>query len=177
MFLTLALLLPFITGQIPELGILLSPMHLPVFLCGLLCGWKYGLLVGVIAPLLRSCLFGMPPLYPDAVSMSLELATYGSVSGLLYASSRRQTVWTLLRSLIVAMLAGRAVWGVAQLCLIGAGPGAMTWDVFWTAAFASTAPGIILQLILIEAIMGLLNRTGLVPFRREKNASVAQSEP
>ena len=72
MFLALGLVLPFLTGQIPEIGNLLLPMHLPVLLCGLVCGWKYGLAVGFTTPLLRSMLFGMPTFYPSAVSMAFS---------------------------------------------------------------------------------------------------------
>ena len=38
----LGIVLPFFTGQIPQIGGMLLPMHLPVLLCGLLCGWQYG---------------------------------------------------------------------------------------------------------------------------------------
>ena len=61
LFLALALLLPFLTGQIPQIGSALNPMHIPVLLCGFVCGWPWGLAVGLIAPLLRHLLFGMPP--------------------------------------------------------------------------------------------------------------------
>ncbi len=71
LYLGIALVLPFITGQIPEIGAMLCPMHIPVLLCGFLCGWPWGLAVGFIAPLLRSVLFGMPVLFPSAVAMAL----------------------------------------------------------------------------------------------------------
>ena len=80
LFLALALALPFLTGQIPQIGAMLTPMHFPVLLCGYLCGWQWGMVVGFIAPLLRSVLFGMPVMYPMAVCMALELATYAAVS-------------------------------------------------------------------------------------------------
>ena len=80
LFLALALVLPFLTGQIPRIGSMLCPMHFPALLCGFVCGWPYGLAVGLIAPVLRSALFGMPPMYPTAVAMALELAAYGAVS-------------------------------------------------------------------------------------------------
>ena len=79
LFLALALVLPFLTGQIPEVGKMLCPMHLPVLLCGFFCSWPWGLAIGLIAPVLRSFMFGMPPLFPAAVCMSVELATYGAV--------------------------------------------------------------------------------------------------
>ena len=84
MFLALAMVLPLLTGQIPQIGKMLSPMHIPVLLCGFFCGPWYGLLVGAIAPVLRSLIFGMPALFPNAFIMCFELATYGCVSGLLY---------------------------------------------------------------------------------------------
>ena len=80
----LGIILPFLTGQIPEIGSMLLPMHIPVLICGFICGWKYGLLVGLITPLLRSVSFGMPPIYPTAIAMSFELAAYGFISGLLF---------------------------------------------------------------------------------------------
>ena len=79
LFLALCLVLPMLTGQIPRIGSMLLPMHIPVLLCGLVCGWQYGAAVGFVAPLLRSVLFGMPPMYPVAIAMAFELLTYGLV--------------------------------------------------------------------------------------------------
>ena len=84
MFLALCMVLPFLTGQIPEIGQALSPMHIPVLLCGFACGWPWGLAVGFIAPILRSLIFQMPAMWPNAVSMAFELATYGFCSGILF---------------------------------------------------------------------------------------------
>ena len=165
MFLAVGLVLPFLTGQIPRLGNMLLPMHLPVFLCGLICGWKYGAAVGFVLPLLRAALFSMPPLFPNAAAMSLELLTYGLVAGLLYYASRWQCILALYRSLIIAMLAGRAVWGAAQVVLLGISGGAFTWKMFLAGAFFNAIPGIVIQLILIPALMVALYRTGLVRFR------------
>ena len=75
LFLALAFVLPFLTGQGPEIGNMLCPMHIPVLLCGFICGWPYGLLIGFLSPLLRSLILGMPPMFPKAVCMALELAT------------------------------------------------------------------------------------------------------
>ena len=72
MFLAIGLVLPFITGQIPQIGKMLCPMHIPILLCGFFCGWKYAVPVGLVCPLLRSVLFGMPVLYPSAVGMALR---------------------------------------------------------------------------------------------------------
>lgn len=166
MFLALGLVLPLLTGQIPQIGNMLLPMHLPVFLCGLICGWQYGGVIGFVTPLLRYVIFGMPVLYPTGLAMSLELMTYGIVAGLLYAISKWQCVVALYRCLIIAMLAGRAVWGVTEVILLGLSGDSFTWQAFFTGAFLNAVPGIILQLILIPAIMLALHRTGLVPFKR-----------
>lgn len=77
MFLALGLVLPFLTGQIPQIGSMLLPMHIPVFLCGLICGWQYGGLIGAILPPLRYALFGMPILYPTGIAMMAEIALLG----------------------------------------------------------------------------------------------------
>ena len=164
MFLAIGLLLPLLTGQIKQIGSALLPMHIPVLLCGLICGWQYGLGVGFVVPLLRSAIFGMPILFPNAVSMAFELATYGFVIGFLYFHSRWKCVIALYRCMIIAMLSGRVVWGVVQVCLLGLGENGFTFGAFIAGAFLNAIPGIILQLILIPSIMIALNRTGLVRF-------------
>lgn len=171
MFMAIGLVLPFLTGQIKQIGSMLLPMHIPVFLCGLICGWQYGLIVGFILPILRSTLFGMPILFPTGIAMAFELATYGAVIGWLYSHSRWQCVIALYRCMIMAMLAGRLVWGVVQVVLLGINGNGFTWQMFIAGAFLNAIPGIILQLILIPAIMVALNRTGLVRFGR-KTASL-----
>ena len=172
LFLALGLVLPIFTGQIPQIGSMLLPMHIPVFLCGLICGGPWGALVGLILPLLRSVLFGMPPLFPTAIAMCFELMTYGFVAGFLYSRSRWQCVIALYRSMIASMVAGRLVWGVAQIVLLGLSGSAFTLQAFMAGALQDNAiPGIVLQLLLIPAIMVALNRTGLVPFKQTKAVS------
>lgn len=168
MFMAVGMVLPFLTGQIQQIGNMLLPMHLPVFLCGLICGWQYGAAVGFILPFLRSVTFGMPPLFPTATSMAFELATYGLVAGFLYGHSRWQCVIALYRSLIAAMLAGRIVWGVVQIVLLGLNGSTFTWQMFLTGALLKAIPGIIVQLTLIPAIMIALNKTGLVTFQKKQ---------
>ncbi len=165
-FIAIGLVLPFLTGQIREIGNMLLPMHIPVFLCGLICSWKYGAAVGFILPLLRSLVFGMPPIYPVAVAMAFEMAAYGFVAGFLYSRSRWQCVVALYRAIVAAMLVGRIVWGVSQVVLLGLGGSAFTWQMFLAGALLNAIPGIVLQLVLLPAVMLLLNRTGLVPFKK-----------
>ena len=88
LFLALAFVLPMVTGHVPQVGNMLCPMHFPILLCGFVLGGPWGLAVGFVAPLLRSVLFGMPPMFPIAVSMAFELAAYGLVSGLVWRRVR-----------------------------------------------------------------------------------------
>lgn len=81
MFMAIGLVLPFFTGQIPQIGRMLLPMHLPVLLCGLICGWQYGGVVGFVLPLLRYVMFGMPPIFPTGLAMAFEMAAYGMIAG------------------------------------------------------------------------------------------------
>ncbi len=165
MLLAVGLVLPFLTGQLQQIGNMLLPMHIPVLLCGLICGWKYGLGIGFIMPLLRSFLFGMPIIYPNAVAMAFELAAYGSIVGILYEKSRWQCIRALYRCMILAMVGGRLVWGIAEVLLLGIGEKGFTMAMFMGGAFFNAIPGIILQLILVPAIMLTLDKTHLVPFR------------
>ncbi len=166
MLLSVGLVLPFLTGQVQAIGNMLLPMHLPVLLCGLICGWKYGLAVGLILPPLRSLLFTMPQLYPNAIAMAFELAAYGFFIGLLFFCSKKRNLFTLYRSLVLAMLAGRAVWGIAQTLLLRLTGVQFKFSTFLAVAFVEAIPGIILQLILIPAIMIALDRTHLIPFEK-----------
>ena len=159
--LALCMVLPLLTGQIPQIGNMLCPMHIPVLLCGFLCGWPWGLAVGAIAPILRSLLWGMPPMYPTAVAMAFELATYGAVSGLLYRLLPKKP-WSVYVALIVAMLVGRVVWGIAQYLLLGMQGKPFTLSAFLAGAFVNAWPGILLQIVLIPLIIFALDKAGLV---------------
>lgn len=172
----LGMVLPFITGQIPQIASMLLPMHLPVFLCALICGWRYSVPMAFILPLLRAVTFGMPPLYPNAAAMAFELATYAFVAGFLYEKSRWQCIRALYRCLLTAMVAGRVVWGIAEVVLLGMAGNTFTFEAFIGGALLNAIPGIILQLILIPAIMVALDRTKLVPFRHIEKKQLSQSE-
>lgn len=176
MFLAVGLLLPFLTAQIQQIGNMLLPMHIPVIMCGLICGWKYGLGVGFVTPILRYFLWGMPVLYPNGIAMAFELATYGLVVGLLYSRSRWKCIISLYRSMIIAMIAGRIVWGIAEIFLLGLGENGFTWKMFIAGAFLNAFPGIILQLVFIPAMMLVLNKTGLVKFSKHHKKTADNTE-
>ncbi len=162
MFLAIGQVLPFITGQIPQIGAMLSPMHFPIFLCGMICGPQYGALVGFICPLLRSVLFHMPRMYPNAVAMAFELCTYGLISGLILSRFEKKDTKAVYIALIAAMLCGRAVWGIAEVILLSAGENPFTVQAFMAGAFLNAIPGIVLQLIVIPLLMRALVNAGFV---------------
>ena len=154
MCLALCLILPFFTGQIPTIGSMLCPMHLPVLLAGFLCGPWWALLVGITAPLLRHVLFSMPPLL-TAIAMSFELAAYGAVSGLIYRKTKRDLPGIFL-SLITAMICGRVLWGIVRVLMTGVSGEPFTWALFLAGAYTNAIPGILLQLILIPVLVTAL---------------------
>ncbi len=160
LYLAIAMVLPFITGQIPEVGTMLSPMHIPVLLCGFMCGWPWGLAVGFIAPPLRSAVFGMPPMFPQAAAMAFELAVYGSMSGWLYRMLPKKPGFVYV-VLILSMIAGRIVWGAMRFLLAGLSGTPFTWELFVSGAVLEAVPGIIMHLILIPALVIAMNRAGL----------------
>lgn len=153
MLFALGLILPFVTGQIPEIGNMLLPMHLPVLLCGFICGPKYGLAVGALLPIMRSLMFSMPPLYPSAVTMAFELAAYGFLTGFLYLIFKKKNITSVYISLIAAMIAGRIIKGIANAICYGIINKGYTFMMFISGAFLEAIPGIIIQLILIPAVL------------------------
>ncbi len=160
-FMALGIVLPFLTGQIQQIGNMLLPMHIPVLLCGFICGWQYGLAVGFVTPLLRSAMFGMPPIMPTAAAMAVELAVYGLVVGILHARLPKKIPY-LYVSLAGAMIAGRVAWGIVSIALYGIAGNSFSWQIFLAGAFLNAIPGIILQLILIPAIMIGLKKAGVL---------------
>lgn len=160
MFLALAYILPFLTGQIQQIGNMLCPMHIPVLLCGFICGSCWGLAVGAAAPLFRSVIFGTPVMLPMAVSMSFELAALGAIAPLCFAHTRalgngaRRTYV----SLICAMTPARAVWGIARALLSLALDESFPLSAFAAGAFTNALPGIVLQLIIIPPAVNALRR-------------------
>ncbi len=170
LFLSLGIILPFFTGQIPEIGSMLLPMHIPVFLCALVCGHGYGVIVAIILPLIRSFLFSRPSFYPEAIAIALEMATYAFVAGFSYNRYKWKCLKTLYFCLISSMLVGRVVRGLAQWALLKLIGVELTLKAFTTGVILTALPGVALQLFLIPFVMVLLNRTKLYPFTRGKDA-------
>ncbi len=158
LFLALALLLPSLTMQLDTIGNMLLPMHLPILLCGLICGKKYGAFAGAAAPILRSFLFGMPNLYPRALAMAVELMAYGFICGWVYSKFKRKNIGAVYAALGVALPAGRILWAIAQILLLGFDFKVFTFSYFLAETILNAIPGILLQLTLIPAILAIIQK-------------------
>ncbi len=168
MFFAMGLVFPFLTGQIPEIGSMLLPMHLPIFLCALICGWQCAGMVGIALPLIRSLIFTMPPMFPTAVAMAFELCAYGIITGIVYFLFKHKNILTVYIALLSGMIGGRIVWGIVQYLLLSSTGKEFTFSAFLAGAFVNAVPGIIVQLILIPAIMFALDKAKLVTFNSNK---------
>lgn len=158
--LALALVLPFLTGQIPTVGSALCPMHVPVLLCGYLCGGPWAMLVGLIAPPLRFFLFSMPP-FPTNAAMAVELAAYGLFAGLLYRRLPK-TRANIYVSLLSSMLLGRICWAIARTILNEAFGTPLTFPLFLASAFTNAIPGILCHIILIPLVVMALKKANIL---------------
>ena len=159
LMLALGLVLPFLTGQIPQIGSALLPMHIPVLLCGFICGPLWGLGVGAVCPLLRSVIFGMPPMM-TAIAMAFELASYGAISGLLYKLLPRRA-YRPYAALLGAMVGGRVIWGLVRLAMTLGDGSTFPMSAFIAGAVTTALPGIILQIVVIPVLVLALERYGL----------------
>ena len=157
LLLAAGLVLPFLTGGIPNFGRMLLPMHLPVLLCGFLCGPVYALALGAAAPPLRFALFGMPPIFPTGVAMCFELAAYGVISSLMYRRLPRKKL-SIYAALLIAMVGGRIVWGLVRWLIAGLAGSSFTFAMFLSGALLKAVPGIIVQIVLIPLLVMAIER-------------------
>ena len=158
----LCVVLPMAFHIIPNAGSVMLPMHIPVLLWGLICGWQYGLLCGILGPLVSSLVTGMPPaaILPG---MMVECGMYGCVGGLLMERIFTGSLYAdLYLCLPVAMLAGRVISGIVKALILTPGLSFTAWA---TASFVTALPGISVQLILIPTLIVALTRAGLIPAR------------
>ena len=157
----LCLVLPLAFHMIPNAGVVISPMHIPVFICGFVCGWQYGLICGIAAPILSSLMTGMPSA-ASLPAMVLELAVYGAASAVLLKIINTKKIYAdLYISLIISMLLGRVVAGLAKALIFTSGE--MSFKAWLVSYFVSCIPGIIIQLIFIPSLYIALQRARIIP--------------
>ena len=170
--LAIGLVLPFLTGQIPSIGQAISPLHIPALICGLCCGWKWGLGLGLLLPVMRGLVFGMPPFPAVALPMAFELGAYGLFAGILYplllkAFKKENHLPALLASLVISMILGRIVGGTAKALLLAVGiigsKSPYTFAAFLASYFTSTAVGAAIHIVLIPAVVLALEKAKLSP--------------
>jgi hypothetical protein len=179
-FLALAMVLPALVGHIPEIGRALSPIHIPIFICGFVLGPYFGAIVGALAPLLNFFVTGMPQPFPSGIAMMVELAVYGFVAGFVFRFLRsgkigaksgkigaligffERTAAGIYLSLIVAMLVGRLFWGLARFILAGFGGSGFIFKSFIAGAFVNALPAWILHIVLIPLIIFALQRAKVI---------------
>lgn len=161
----LCVVLPIAFHSIPNAGSVILPMHIPVLVCGMICGWPYGFICGLLGPLVSSLLTGMPPA-AYLPPMMVECATYGAATGLLLKFVRtRNLTADLYISLIGAMLLGRVVSGIAKALIFTPG---MAMSMWITSSFVTALPGIVIQLVLIPQIIRILMKAKYLPQRYAK---------
>lgn len=162
LFLALGQVLPFFTAEIPQVDLMMLPVYIPVFLCGYICGWSNGLIVGFITPMMRSMLFGMPPMVPYAVAMSFELAVYGFLTGIL-CKLLPQKHLSIYITMTAAMFSGKIVWGIIFIFQTGMAFNFTTWATVMSGVFFFTVVSIAVQIFLIPLVIVALKRTKIIP--------------
>ena len=163
----LCLVLPMAFHSVPNAGTIFLPMHIPVLLCGLICGWPYGGVCGIVGPLLSSLVTGMPPavMLP---SMMVECCAYGFVTGMLMRHVHtKHAVADLYISLVSAMVAGRVLAGFAKAWIFTPGISPFAWV---TTSLVAGIPGIVIQLVLMPMVVFALTRAKLIPSRYHKES-------
>lgn len=150
------------------LGSVLSPMHIPVLLCGLVCGGGYGLICGILGPVLSSLISGMPPMMM-LLRMIPELCIYGLAGGLAMRFIRTgRAALDVYIALAIAMIAGRIVGGIASAIFYTVTSGVYSLALWVTGYFVEALPGIAAHLILVPVLVFTLAKAKLIPQRYSK---------
>ena len=172
LFISLCVVLPMAFHLIQISGSIFCPMHIPVLLCGLICGWKLGLICGLTGPLLSCLLTGMPSV-TTLPAMTVELSVYGLITGLMMTLVHTKRIYTdLYASLITAMLAGRIAAGIIRaltfMFFTYVAADTFSISVWTTSYFITSFPGIVTHLIIIPSIVFALTKARLIPTRYPK---------
>lgn len=159
----LCCVLPLTLHGVQDAAKVLCPMHIPALLCGLVCGWQFGLFCGLAGPAL-SCLLTSMPAAAYLPSMMIELSVYGAVSGLLMRYVRTGSTYAdLYISQISAMLLGRVLSGISKTYIFMSGDYGM--EAWIAGSVIESLPGTVIQLILIPTLVFALMRARLIPER------------
>lgn len=160
LFILLAVLVPWVFHQFHLAGPTFLPMHIFVLIAGLIFGWRAGLIVGLFTPLVSHLTSGMPVLNVMP-QITVELAAYGSISGMLREKFNLRTIWSLLGAMTGGRLALLMVI-LANYLIIGESYSPLGRELSPFLAFWSVIkqgwPGIIIQLVLIPSIVWMTGR-------------------
>lgn len=155
----MCVVLPQAFHAIPNAGSIYCPMHIPVLLCGLIAGWPYGLLCGIVGPIFSHLITGMPGI-GYLPQMVIELAAYGLIAGLLMSLPLKNEKGKVYVSLVGAMLLGRVISGISKALIFA--KGAYSMSAWVTGLFVTSLPGIIIQIIFIPVIYFALKKAKLI---------------
>ncbi len=158
----LGIMLPQLIGRIQILGQSLLPMHFPVLICGLVCGWKYGGVCGIVVPITASLIFTMPPLFPIAVAMAFELAAYAIIAAVCYKKMKMN----IYLSLIISMLGGRIVYGIVNYLLMMINSQTYSLEVYFTTTFVNGIVGMIAQIIIVPLLVIAIQKASPLKAKR-----------
>ena len=168
--LAVGMVLPFLTGQIPTVGQLISPLHIPVFICGLTCGWGWGAALGFLLPVARGLIFGMPPFPAVGLPMAFEMLVYGLATGLLYPMLRKvfrgKNIVAMLIAMVAAMILGRCAGGTTRAVMMGVQGSTYSFAAFFASYFTGTAVGAVIHIIVCPLIVLALEKARLSPLSK-----------
>ncbi len=137
-------------------GVQWLPMYLPVLLGGCLLGWKWGLGVGILSPVVSfaiTSLAGSPmPAAARLPYMIVELAVFAAVSGL-FSQRIAQNGWMAFPAVLLAQVSGRLVFLMIAAVFESVSPlsAATVWSQIQTGLL-----GMVLQAVIVPfLVMGL----------------------
>ncbi len=174
MCLALAVILPIAFHAIPNSAVIFSPLHIPVLLCGLICGYKFGLLVGLFGPILSMLISGMPTV-SNLPSMIVECLIYGSLPYLYLKIVKFKHLYiNIYVGLAISILIGRCAGGIVSALMYTEGNYSL--GLWATSYFVKGWPGIIIQIILIPNVVFLLEKSKLIKLENNKNKEINKKE-
>ena len=155
LILALGIIIPAIFHYTGINGRVFLPMHLPVLVGGLVLSPGYALMLGIFTPLINSVLTGMPPIFPVAITMAIELGIYGLMASVL----RRHFNLPTLVSLIITIFIGRVLAGLANYVFAIIFNLDVVSPLTWVAGTIATGiPGIIAQIVIVPFVVSAIDR-------------------